>query len=183
MRNRGNREGWAQGVGKPRRLILDPSPLLVVYHGAVALIEHPPAPGVHHDQAHFGEVAVEAPADSVGRPVNPVGELAQQGPGVVGVPDPLEELARGDFLGGEVPKVLVDPVDASKQGHGTRRADFERRRPRSRPHRCAPPVRQAAADPAARSPRKSATQRHAHALAGRRKSPRRSCCPPAARGP
>jgi len=47
--------------------------------------------------------------------VGVAGELAQQGPGIVGGPDLLEELVRGELLRGEVADVLVDsylaPID------------------------------------------------------------------------
>jgi hypothetical protein len=42
--------------------------------------------------------------------VGPVGEVAQDGPGVVCIPDPLVEVVPVEFFGGEVAEMLVDPV-------------------------------------------------------------------------
>ena len=51
------------------------------------------------------------PFDPVDLGVGPVGELDQQRPGVtLGVEDPVVVGVGGQFLGGEVAQVLVDPV-------------------------------------------------------------------------
>jgi hypothetical protein len=92
------------------RSVLDPGPFFPIDHGAAVLFQHAAASGVHHQEAYVAEVTVVAPAGTIRAAVGAVGEVAQDGPGVVCVPDTPVEIVSVEFFGGEVAEMLVDPV-------------------------------------------------------------------------
>jgi hypothetical protein len=94
----------------PRGHLDDPGPLFLVDHGAAVFFQHAAAPGVHHQEARVAEVAVVAPAGAIRAAMGAVGEVAQDWPGVVRIPDTLVEIVSIQVLGREVSEMLVDPV-------------------------------------------------------------------------
>src|SRR5215211_3451076 len=109
-KDEGERGAEEEVIEVARGFLDDPGPLLVIEHGAVALLQYAPRSRVHHDETDPAEVAVVAPARTGDLAVRPVGELAQDAGRVLGLLYLLEEPVLLQLPRGEVAEVLVDPV-------------------------------------------------------------------------
>src|SRR5215218_4945306 len=91
-------------------MFFNPTPLLSIYHRALASLQHSPATGVHHHQPRITEVSVEAPTSSRSLSMGLIGELEKEWPRVIGCLDLPEKPILGKLRRREVAEVLVDPV-------------------------------------------------------------------------